>query len=232
MMNRKVMKRDSRRKAARAVAAAVLVESIVAMGGCSLIVGGLEVPEETTPAGGNAGTGGSAGAGGFAGMGGKAGSGGQGGLGGTTSQGGNGGEAGHAGEGGAAGFGGFGGQGGLGGSAGSGGIGGSAGNGGSGGSGTVCPGVFDEVVSGSPFYVNTPKPVGGYEIINTGQSGNGILVDIECAANHAVIDQAVYCNEGGPESQVTVSVDGKRIKLTDLNDGANVANMNVTVEPL
>lgn len=226
MMNRKIMKRDSGRKAARAVAAAVLVESIAAMGGCSLIVGGLEVPNETTPAGGSAGMGGMAGSGG---LGGKAGSGGQGG---TTTQGGNGGEAGHAGAGGEAGFGGFGGEAGTGGTAGSGGAGGSAGNGGAGGSGTVCPGVFDEVVSGSPFYVGIPKPVGGYEITNTGQSGNGILVDIECAANHAVVDQAVYCNEGGPETPVTVTVDGKRIRLTDLGDSQTLANMNVTVEPL
>lgn len=211
MMNKKIMKRDVRRQAARAVAAAVLVEGIAAVAGCSLIVGGLEMPNETAPAGGNAGMGG------FAGSAGHAGNGGEG------AQAGTGGEAGQAGG---AGFGGFGGE------AGTGGVGGTAGNGGAGGSGTVCPGVFNETVTSEAFYVSTPKTVGGYDIINMGQGGNGITVDIECAANQTVIDQGVYCNEGGPESHVNITADGKRIRLTNLSDGATVANMSVAVENL
>ncbi len=223
MMNRKIMKRGNGKQAARAIAAAVLVESIAAVAGCSLLVRGLEVPNETTPAGGSAGVGGVGGNGGHAGMGGFAGSAGNGGVG---NQAGNGGEAAHAGEGGVGGEAGFGG---VGGEAGTGGTG---GNGGAGGSGTVCPGVFNETVSGEAFYVSTPKPVGGYDIINMGQNGNGITVDIECAANHAIIDQGVYCNEAGPEAQVNITVDGKKIRLTNLSDGATVANMNVAVETL
>ncbi len=228
MMNRKLMKRDRVRNATKAVATVALVHAMAAAG-CSLIVDGLVVPEETTPTGGSAGTGGAGGASG--GMGGFAGSPGgaggtvvQGGSGGTTTQGGNGGQAAHAGEGGEAGFGGFGGEAGAGGSAG--------GAAGGGGSGTVCPGVFDESIIGQAFYVSTPKPVGGYEIINQGEGGGGITVNIECAATHALVDQGVFCQEGGPETQVSVTVDGKRIRLTNLASDATLANMNAIVEPL
>lgn len=220
MMNRKIMKRDSRKQAVRAVAAAVLVESIAAVAGCSLIVSGLEVPNETSSTGGSAGTGGVGGSTSSGGMGGFAGSAGNGGVG---NQAGKGGESGHAGNGGEAGFGGVGGE------AGAGGIG---GFGGAGGSGTVCPGVFNETVTTSLFSLGVAKPVGGYDITFTGENGSGINVDIECAANQAVVAQGIYCNEGGPEVQVNVSVDSKRVKLYDINNNASAASMNVTVENL
>lgn len=232
MMNRKFMRRDRVRKVARVVAAVALVEGIIASG-CSLIVDGLEVPNETSPTGGNAGMGGVAGTGGVAGKGGSggyAGSGGLAGMGGEAGQGGSAGEAGFGGTGGEAGFGGTGGTAGTGGTGGFGGSGGSAGAGGSG--GVVCPGVFNETVLGANFYVNTPKPVGGYDIINLGLNGNGINVDIECAANQAVIAQGIYCNEGGPECFVDVAVDGKKIRMTDILDGASLAKMDVIVQNL
>jgi hypothetical protein len=231
MMNRKIMKRDSVRKAARAVVAAVLVESIAAQG-CSLIVGGLEVPDETTPTGGSAGTGGIAGSGGSGGMGAFGGSAGHAGNGGAGAQAGNGGEAGYAGEGGEAGFGGTGGEAGFGGTGGSGGVGGNGGTAGAGGSGTVCPGVFNASVTTSVFSLNVAKPVGGYDIIYTGQSASGVNMDVECAANHAVIAQGIYCNGGGPESQVNVTVDGKKIRLYNINSNPSAASMNVNVETL
>lgn len=235
MMNRKIMKRDSVRNVARAVVAAVLVESIAAAG-CSLIVGGLEVPDETTPTGGSAGTGGNAGSGGSGGMGAFGGSAGHAGNGGTTNTGGNGGAAGQAGEGGVGGVAGAGGEagfGGFGGSGGTGAAGGNGGNGGAGGSpGTVCPGVTNASVTTSVFSLNVAKPVGGYEITYTGQSASGVLMDVECAANHAVIAQDVYCNGGGPESQVNVTVDGKKIRLYNINSNPSAASMNIDVENL
>lgn len=200
-------RRDRTLKVATAIAAFALFKGM-ALGGCGREFSGVSVGS-----GGEAGAssgGGTAGSGNVAGQGGEAGM------------------AGQGGEAGIAGHGGIGGQGGSGGVAGSGGQAGMAGSGGA----AVCLGVTSESIFSEALSTGVPRTVGGYVFTNKGESGAGILMDIECGSESAMVRQDVYCAEGGPETVEDITQDGKRIRMTNHSSNPGGANMTIHVEDL
>lgn len=102
------------------------------------------------------------------------------------------------------------------------------GDGGSDAGPATCSGATTGGVLGTPFYPGIPVTVGGYAITVTGESSDGVYVDIDCGSDSASVAVGFNCPE---QTNVTIPVtaDGMEIRIWNASSSSFVANMNVTV---
>jgi hypothetical protein len=108
--------------------------------------------------------------------------------------------------------------------------GGSGGDGGmSDGGGPLCAGVHEDSVDHATFPKNSPVNVGGYAITYTGPTGISVKVEIDCAADSAVVMPEGGFSVGFPHI-ADVPSDGMRITFTPHSKNAFQTIMSVNVE--